>query len=148
MDRYLTQFEVAVVRTVQILTSVTIVITLGILLYLLVVEGASRLSQIHSVPDLQPVVLRAFGGVLLVLLGLELLDSLKTFAVEHQIRLEMILIVSTIAVARHVILLDFEHVSGTTLLGVSALVLALTAGYALVRKTRGHAAEDSTHAPE
>jgi hypothetical protein len=53
----------------------------------------------------------------------------------------MILIVSTIAVARHVILLDFEHVSGMTLLGVSALILALTAGFAMVKLAKRKAGE-------
>lgn len=136
MDQFLARFEVWVVRTVQALVSLTVTITLLILLYLLLVEGLWRLAQIHSVPELQPLVLRAFGGALLVLLGLELLDSLKTFAVAHEIRLEMILIVSTIAVARHIILLDFEHVSGTMLVGISALLLSLTAGFALVKKVR------------
>jgi uncharacterized membrane protein (DUF373 family) len=137
MDRFLAQFEVWVVRTVQLLVSLTVTFTLGLLVYLLFVEGLGRLAQIHSVPELQPLVLRAFGGALLVLLGLELLDSLKTFAVAHEIRLEMILIVSTIAVARHIILLDFEHASGTLLLGISALLLALTAGFALVKRAKG-----------
>ena len=141
MDRFLAQFENWVVRSVQVLVSLTVTLTLGILLYLLLVEGLWRVFQIHSVPELQPLVLRAFGGALLVLLGLELLDSLKTFAVEHEIRLEMILIVSTIAVARHIILLDFEHTTGTMLLGISALLLSLTAGFALVKKVRKDSGE-------
>jgi hypothetical protein len=32
-----------------------------------------------------------------------------------------------------VILLDFEHTSGLSLIGVSALLIALTSGYALVK---------------
>jgi uncharacterized membrane protein (DUF373 family) len=133
MEHYLTRFELWVVRTVQVLMGVTILVTLGMLVWLFVVEGLGRLASTGSVPELQPLVLRAFGGVMLVLLGLELLESLKTFAVAHQVRLEMILMVATIAASRHVILLDFEHTSGLSLIGVSALLIALTSGYALVK---------------
>ena len=122
---YLVRFEVWVVRIVQLLMAVTILATLGMLVWLLVVEGLGRLASTGSVPELQPLVLRAFGGVMLVLLGLELLESLKTFTVVHQVRLETILIVATIAASRHVILLDFEHASGLSLIGVSTLVIAL-----------------------
>ena len=135
MEQYLTRFETWVVRAVQGLVCLTIMATLGMLLWLFIVEGFGRLGSTGSVPELQPLVLRAFGGALLVLLGLELLDSLKTFTVAHQVRLEVILVVATIAASRHVILLDFEHVSGLTLIGVSALLLALTAGYALVKRS-------------
>jgi uncharacterized membrane protein (DUF373 family) len=133
MEHYLTRFELWVVRTVQVLMGVTILVTLGMLVWLFVVEGLGRLASTGSVPELQPLVLRAFGGVMLVLLGLELLESLKTFAVAHQVRLEMILMVATIAASRHVILLDFEHTSGLSLIGVSTLLIALTSGYVLVK---------------
>lgn len=136
MEPHLRRFEVVIIRSVQALMMLTIVLTLGMLTWLLIVEGIARLGSIDSVPELQPLVLRAFGGALLVLLGLELLESLKTFAVHHAIRLEMILIVATIAVGRHIILLDFEHASGQTLVGVSALLMSLTAGYWLVKKSK------------
>ena len=135
MRHHLSRFELWVVRTVQVLMGVTILATLGMLVWLLVVEGLGRLASTGSVPELQPLVLRAFGGVMLVLLGLELLESLKTYTVVHQVRLEMILIVATIAASRHVILLDFEHANGLSLIGASTLLLALTAGYALVKRS-------------
>jgi uncharacterized membrane protein (DUF373 family) len=135
MRPHIQRFELWVVRIVQVLMGVTILATLAMLVWLLLVEGLGRLASTGSVPELQPLVLRAFGGVMLVLLGLELLESLKTYTVAHQVRLEVILIVATIAASRHVILLDFEHASGLSLLGVSALLIALTSGYALVRRS-------------
>jgi uncharacterized membrane protein (DUF373 family) len=71
--------------------------------------------------------------VLLILLGLEILESLKIFFTEHKVRLDLILIVAVIAVARHIIQLDFQHADGFVLVGIGALVLSLTAGYFLVR---------------
>jgi len=45
----------------------------------------------------------------------------------------MIVLVAIIAVGRHITQLDFEHVGGPALAGIAALVLALTAGYWLVK---------------
>ena len=44
-----------------------------------------------------------FGGVLLVLLGLELIDIFKTYTHEHHLRLKIVFVVAMIAVGRHVI---------------------------------------------
>lgn len=114
-----------------------IVITMAVLdlFWLFYVNVADRFREVDSVPDLQFVVQRRFAGVLLVLLGLELLESLKIFFKEHKVRLELILIVAIIAVSRHIIQLDFEHVQGFELIGIGALVIALTAGYFLVKRT-------------
>jgi uncharacterized membrane protein (DUF373 family) len=68
-------------------------------------------------------------------LGLELLETLRTYFSEHRVRLEVILIVAIIAAGRHVIQLDFEHIDGLALIGMAAVVLSLTAGYFLIRKS-------------
>jgi uncharacterized membrane protein (DUF373 family) len=133
VERYLARFEAIIIPIVQALVVLTIVITVWALGWLFVSEGLERVGGVHSVSELQPLVIRAFGGALLVLLGLELLESFRTFALEHQVRLELILVVATIAAGRHMILLDFEHANGLSLLGVAAVMLALTGGYALVR---------------
>jgi uncharacterized membrane protein (DUF373 family) len=129
-------FETVVIYVVQVLLMIVIALTVGMLIWLLLSQGIARMRSVETLPELQPLVLRTLAGSLLVLLGLELLESLRTFFVEHHTRLEMILIVAAIAVGRHVILLDFEHASGLSLLGVASLVLALTAGYYLVKRSQ------------
>jgi hypothetical protein len=66
----------------------------------------------------------AFSGVLLIILGLELMETLRVYFRSHRVRLETILAVAIIAVGRHVINLDVEHMSGGSLMGVAAVVLA------------------------
>ena len=72
---------------------------------------------------------RAFGGVLVVVLGLELIETLKVYFHEHQVRVEVIMIVGLIAVGRHVIQVDYEHVEASQLIGLGALIVALALGY-------------------
>jgi uncharacterized membrane protein (DUF373 family) len=97
-----------------------------------------QLARIESAAGLLPAMQQSFAGVLIVVLGLELMETLKAFSIEHHVRLEVILVVAIIAVARHVIQVDFEHTPGTVLLGLSAVILALTFGYFLIKKTRDH----------
>ena len=77
-----------------------------------------------------------FGLFLLVLIGLELLDTIKSYLAEHKLHVEIVLVVAMIAIARKVIILDTEKLSALTLIGIGVIILALTIGYYLVRQ--GH----------
>lgn len=106
-----------------------------VILYVLFVAGLpTQLGQISSAGHLLEIMQTAFGGVLGVVLGLELSETLKTYFAHHQVRLEVILVVATIAVSRHLIQMDLEHTSASVLLGLGVLILCLTLGYVLVKK--------------
>lgn len=131
-------FENATVRVMKLLLMIVIglaVLELCIMLFSSIVKLIQTgFHHIGTVNDLQSQVQRAFGGFLLVILGLELLETLKSFFTEHRIRLRIILIVAIIALARHVILLDVGHLNGVVLIGIGVLVLALIGGYFLIRR--------------
>jgi uncharacterized membrane protein (DUF373 family) len=132
-EKLLRWFEIVIVRALQVLLIMLIVIA-TIALYDLFFHGVrNNIGEIGTAEDLHGVLQRGFGGVLIVLLGLELMETLKTYFSEHHIRVEVILVVAIIAVGRHIVKLDFEHVSMSLMLGLSALILALTTGYFLVR---------------
>ena len=80
--------------------------------------------------------LELFGQFLLVLIGIELLHSMKVYSARREIHLEAVLVVALIAVARKVIVLDPKELPAGTLLGIAAIILGLTAGYYLVRRSR------------
>lgn len=78
--------------------------------------------------------LEIFGFFMLVLIGVELLETIKAYLVEGVIHVEIVLEVALIAVARKVIILDLEKYGSLTLVGIAALVLALAvACYAVKR---------------
>jgi uncharacterized membrane protein (DUF373 family) len=92
------------------------------------------LSAIASLDDLQAAIEHVFAGVMLLLLGLELLKSLTSFVEGYRVQVQMIIVVAIIAVTRHILLIDFERVEPIKLLGVAALVLTLALSYAIVRE--------------
>lgn len=112
---------------VLIITIITLVASF------LFLSRLTTVTSIANIGELQGAAMRSFSGILLVLLALELLDTVKVYFHEHAVRVEVILLVALIAMGRHVLELDLLHIEPLVLFGFSALVLALAAGYYLVK---------------
>ncbi|MBS0452605.1 MAG: phosphate-starvation-inducible PsiE family protein [Proteobacteria bacterium] len=143
-SRLTKRFEQCVLVAAQVLL-MAVILAMVIQLWAMFASAlGDQLSNIDSVPELMKSVQTAFSGLLLVILGLELMETLRVYFKSHRIRLETILAVAIIAIGRHVINLDVEHMAGSSLIGIAAIVLVLTAGYFLVRdKTVGPARGDA-----
>jgi uncharacterized membrane protein (DUF373 family) len=81
--------------------------------------------------------LEVFGVFLIVLIGLELLETVRSYAGERRIHVEAVILVATLAIVRKVITLDVKEVPPATLFGVAAVLLALAAAYWLMRRSGG-----------
>ena len=67
-----------------------------------------------------------FGKLLLVLIGIELLETIRAFATEGRVRVEIVLTVAMIALARKIIVLEPGRVSSADILALAALLAALS----------------------
>ena len=77
-----------------------------------------------------------FGGVFLVLIGVELLETFKAFKADKSINVLMVFMVAMIAMARKVIIMEMNgHVDDLALIGLSAIILSLSVGYYLIKKS-------------
>jgi uncharacterized membrane protein (DUF373 family) len=78
------------------------------------------------------------GAFLLVLIGVELLDTIKAYFKENAIHVEIVVLLAIIAIARKVILLDPSGMSanefGFELIGIGVIVIGLAGGYYLIKK--------------
>ncbi len=79
-------------------------------------------------------VLVLFGAFLLVLIGIELLDTIKIYFKRHVVHVEVVVLVAIIAIARKVIVLEPGTYDGTTLIGIAAIILSLALSYYLIKK--------------
>jgi uncharacterized membrane protein (DUF373 family) len=133
-DRVARGFEIVIVRSMQILLMIMIATATVVLVELTATNIRSVVDNIASTEDLQQAVQRGFAAVLVILLGLELLDTLKTYFTEHRIGAQVILVVALIAVGRHVVQLDFDHTPSLLLFGLGGLLLALSLGLFLIKR--------------
>lgn len=129
---YLERFERAITHTLLVMMAGVVLlatIELGWILVKDVLSPPFFLLEIHELLEL-------FGLFLMVLIGIELLHSVKTYIVRREFHLETVLTVAMIAVARKIIVLDPQELPQGTLLGIAALVLALALGYYVMRRSR------------
>ena len=126
-------FDLWVLRILRATMALGIAAAMFILVLLVVREIGQSWGQIDSIAELQEAVQSLFAGVLLVVLGLELLDTLRNYFIEHRFRVEFLISVALIAVARHIIQLDYEHASPWLVMAIALLIFSLAASYVGVR---------------
>ena len=119
-----------------------ILLFLLLLMMLAIVATAIELAAVLFTQLLKPPYLalnvaeaiEVFGFFLMVLVGLELLESIKVYLEKHRVHAEVVFLVAIIAVSRKVIILDYSKTAPETLWGISSIILALGIGYFLVRR--------------
>lgn len=128
-------FELTIIGTLIVLLCAMVVLGTIALVLLMVRNGVARVGEVTDAETLQIVMQRGFGGALVVLLGMELIETLKQYTAEHHVRVEIVFLVGLIAVGRHVIQVDYAHAPMGELFGMAAVILSLAAGYFLVRRS-------------
>ena len=129
---YLDKFERAITHTLLVLMAGVVLLATIELAWILVKDVLTPPYFLLDVHEL----LELFGLFLLVLIGIELLHSVKTFILRREIHLESVLTVAMIAVARKIIVLEPKEWPEGTLLGLAALVLALSISYYVMQRSR------------
>jgi uncharacterized membrane protein (DUF373 family) len=79
-----------------------------------------------------------FGMFLLVLIGVELLETVKMYLTQKTVHVEVVFMVAMIAIARKVIILDINELPSLTLIGIGAIIVSLSGGYYLLSKKRNN----------
>ncbi len=131
MVDYVKKFERVVTSTLIGMMAVVIVLAVADLTWVLVKDIISPPVVLLDLDEL----LDLFGMFLLVLIGIELLETLKAYVRERELRAEVIILVAIIALARKIVTLDVKDVPSVSLLGIAAIIVALGIAYYLIRLT-------------
>jgi uncharacterized membrane protein (DUF373 family) len=130
-----------ILRIIQLFES-GIIVFLILLMMIVVTLSALELSvllwnQIRKPPylllNLQEL-LEVLGFFMMVLIGLELLETIKNYLTQHALHVEVVLLVAMIAVSRKVIILDMKEISALSMMGIALLLLSLAISYFLIKK--------------
>jgi uncharacterized membrane protein (DUF373 family) len=73
-----------------------------------------------------------FGDLLLILIGLELMHTVKAYLLDHAVHVEVILTVAIVAMARKVIVANLNEYPGTAIIGMALLIIALAGSHWLL----------------
>jgi len=100
------------------------------LLIILVIEVLKPPEYLLGIENLFEI----FGFFMMILIGLELLESIRTYLADELLHVEVVFLVAMIAIARKVIILEVKDLDPLVLMGIASIILALAAGYFLVKK--------------
>ena len=134
MMEIVNKFEKVVYAVLMALLMLVIVIALVDLAWLLfhsLVVTSQYLLETYEL-------IAVLGAFLLVLICIELLDTIKAYFKENTIHVEIVILLAIIAIARKVILLDPTGMNGiefgVEMMGIGVIVISLAAGYYVLKK--------------
>lgn len=117
----------------------SLMVMMGLVLALATIDlGWTIIKDLSAPPHIVLSVnqlLELFGLFMIVIIGIELLETImKTYLSQGTPHYEVVLSVAIIAIARKVIILDVKETSSQSLIGIAAIIIALTVGYYFMKK--------------
>lgn len=103
-------------------------------IYLKVFVTGLHISPDESQQAIQHALYNIYGSFLTILLGLELINTVKLYFRENHIKVESILVISILAIARHLIQLHLESTDPMLLIGLASVLGVVIAGYFVLRR--------------
>ncbi len=131
MSRLFHLIERTIIIALIIMMTVVLILTTVDLGWMIVRDIFTEPVFLLDVEEL----LEIFSFFLLVLIGIELLETIKTYFDEHVVHAEIVLEVAMIAIARKVITLDYKEFDGLTLIGIGAIIVALAIAFFFIKRT-------------
>ncbi len=133
MLAFMKKFENLMIQALMIMMALVLALATLDLGWLIIRDLMQQPYLLLSVDQL----LEIFGLFMLVLIGIELLETvMKTYLVQGQSHYEVVLSVAIIAISRKVIILDVKETDSLSLLGIAGIVVALTLGYFLMKRSQ------------
>jgi uncharacterized membrane protein (DUF373 family) len=135
MQKLIKYFEKSIVITLIVLMALIVTLTTIELAIELVNKTINSVKYNGTIINLDDI-LHIFGLFFNVLIGLELFETVKLYLKENVFHAEIILLVGLIAVARKVIILNYEEMEPAKIIGIALLIATLAGGYFLLNRSR------------
>ena len=130
MQAFLKKFEYVIVLSLIAMMVIVVVLTTVELGWLIIRDIITPPIILLEIDEL----LEIFGFFLLVLIGIELLETIKAYLMTNVVHVEIVLEVALIAIARKVIILDISQYESLTLVGVAALISSVALAFLVIKR--------------
>lgn len=130
---FIENIEVIVSKILSVLMVLVILAAIGDL-------GVFLIKELFSAPygKFNSTLFKIFGLFLNILIALEILENITAYLRKHVFQVELVIVTSLIAVARKIIILDLEKVSGIDIIGLGIAILALSISYLIIRSSNAN----------
>jgi uncharacterized membrane protein (DUF373 family) len=124
------KFTRAIILALVVMMMFAVLLATVELLIILVIELLKPPKYLLGIDNLFEI----FGFFMMILIGLELLESIRTYLSDNLLHVEVVFLVAMIAIARKVIILEVNELEPFALVGIAGIILALALGYYYVKK--------------
>ncbi len=125
------RFKQIIILVLMVMLGIVVLITTIFVAWNLVDMIVFNFSQ----TDFQRLIIDLFGLFFLVLVGVELLETLKMYTKEHVVHVEVVLLVALIVASRKIILIDYTTTPSEIFFGIAAIIVAIGVSYFLIKKS-------------
>jgi len=135
---------VKILHTIENYIAITLLVLMGVV----VISGAVELAYEILISMIDPPgffigvaeLLDIFGLFLMVLIGLELMTSIRMYLKDHTVHAEMMFLIALTAVTRKIVIFDATKSDPLVIFGIGFLIISLSAGYYLLKIRHKNAA--------
>jgi len=132
MFEYLNKYKKAILISLTVMMSFVLLLSTIELAWIIIKDVITPPLFLLEINEL----LEIFGLFMLVIIGIELLETImKTYLSEGVDHVQVVMAVAMIAIARKVIILDIKEVSSLSLIGIGTVILALSVGFYLIKRS-------------
>lgn len=117
----------------KILSIAMVLVLIGAVINLVIFLGTELLIVPYGQFSVDLITI--FGLFLNILIALEILENVTAYLRDHSIHVELVVATSLIAVARKIIVLDFDNTTGAKIIGLAVAIFALSISYWIIRAT-------------
>ena len=124
-------------RTTSIIGFIIVLLLLAVAIYLTVIDviGFFDLVKETDVNELDKgVVLDFIGAILLIIICLELVETVFSYSIDHKIRVEVVLLVGITAIVREIIVLDVNKYGAEYVAALGGVIIAIAGAYYLIKR--------------
>jgi uncharacterized membrane protein (DUF373 family) len=128
--RFLHRIIRVAVKVLAVLMVLVIVWGIGDVVYVLYQRVTSPPYMLLQIND----ILATFGAFLAVLIAIEIFINIRMYLTSNVIPVRLVIATALMAIARKVIIFDFERITPPYIFGTAAVVLALGVTYWLITR--------------
>lgn len=126
--KYINLFQTVIIKSILLMMAFVILsstLEIGWILLIDMITPPYFLIGVEQILDI-------FGLFFLVIIGIELLETVKMIIMESSMNVDIIILVGITAVVRKVMVIDIKKTDPMFLMGMGVLIVALAATYYLV----------------
>ena len=117
-----------VIVNIQLAVYLLLMLLLTCLVLLMVYEYTLYIYQLFTTTPKEGLgfdhILAAISSFLIILIGLELMDTIKSFIVTHKVNVNIFITLALIAVCRKLIVIDLVEADDMDLIGLGVIIIA------------------------